>query len=355
MQAKDFIAPNFKHHFVGKKVISTAPSNIALVKYWGKYDQQLPTNASISFTLNTCKTITEIHVEEKNTTEDFNFQVYFEGKLKPDFKPKIESFLKKIEVYSPFLKDYKFSIHTKNTFPHSSGIASSASGLAALAKCIVDLEQSANQSQSADYYKLKTSFLARLGSGSACRSTHGNLVVWGQHSSIPESSNLYGIEFPFEVHEKFKNFCDSILLVDKGQKQVSSSVGHQLMYQHPFAEQRFKQANENLTQLTSVLQNGNYKDFFSLVETEALSLHAMMMTSKPYFILMRPNTLQIIEAIWDFRNSTQTPLGFTLDAGANVHLLYPKSVESEVKSFIKNSLASYCQNKEYIHDQVTID
>lgn len=355
MHLEEFKASDFSHDFLGEEVSASAPSNIALVKYWGKYGEQLPTNASISFTLNKCKTNTRLRIEEKNTTSDFNFEIYFEGELAPDFKPKILSFLTKIEVYCPFLKSYKFTIHTQNTFPHSSGIASSASGLAALSKCVMQLEQLADSSKSEEYYRKKTSFLARLGSGSACRSTHGELVVWGEHQAIPKSSNLYGVEFPFEVNENFKQFCDTILLVDKGQKQVSSSVGHNLMHDHPFSQQRFEQANTNLTELTSVMQNGNLHRFFEIVETEALSLHAMMMTSSPYFILMRPNTLEIIEHIWAFRREREIPLGFTLDAGANVHLLYPKTHESEVKDFIENQLISFCQQGEFIHDEVVIN
>ena len=75
---------------------------------------------------------------------------------------------------------------------------------------------------------------------------------------------------------------------------MSSTVGHNLMKDHPFAEQRFQQANENLSKLIPVLEQGNVSEFIKIVESEALSLHAMMMTSMPYFILMKPNTLEII-------------------------------------------------------------
>ena len=106
-------------------------------------------------------------------------------------------------------------------------------------------------------YNQKASFLARLGSGSAARSVEGPLVVWGEHKNIENSSNLYGVKFPFKVHENFENYQDTILLVDKGEKQVSSTVGHQLMIDHPFAKERFIQANENiqkLSDLTKVIQ-----------------------------------------------------------------------------------------------------
>ena len=143
----------------------------------------------------------------------------------------------------------------------------------------------------------KASFLARLGSGSACRSIEGELIVWGEHSDIEESSNLYGIKFPYKVHKNFRNYQDTVLLVDEGKKLVSSTVGHQLMHNHPFAKQRFQQANKNISKISKVLQNGNFKEFINIVESEALSLHAMMMTSDPYFILMKPNTLKIIMKI----------------------------------------------------------
>ncbi|PKP14674.1 MAG: diphosphomevalonate decarboxylase, partial [Bacteroidetes bacterium HGW-Bacteroidetes-23] len=85
---------------------------------------------------------------------------------------------------------------------------------------------------------------------------------------------------------------------------------------------------------------------------EALTLHSMMMTSMPYFILMKPNTLEIINKIWKFRQETAIQVCFTLDAGANVHLLYPADVREEVLQFIKNELVVHCQNEQYICDEI---
>ncbi|WP_196885494.1 diphosphomevalonate/mevalonate 3,5-bisphosphate decarboxylase family protein [Aureivirga sp. CE67] len=329
------------------------PSNIALVKYWGKEGVQIPKNPSISFTLHNCATITTLEYQKKETASDaFEFEFYFEGKIKDSFKPKIESFFKRIEEFCPYLKAYKFVIKSENTFPHSSGIASSASGMGALAMCVMHLEKEIYPEISEDYFYKKASFLARLGSGSASRSIKGKLVVWGESDAIPESSNLYGIPFPFEVHDNFKEYCDTILLVDKGQKQVSSTVGHNLMIDHPYAERRFQQANENLAKISEILQNGDLKSFIKLVEEEALALHAMMLTSTPTFILMKPNTLEIINRIWNYRNETDSSICFTLDAGANVHVLYPKSEEASVQAFIQNELAAFCEKEQYIHDFV---
>jgi diphosphomevalonate decarboxylase len=364
--ATDFIPTNYSKTLEKGNFQWSSPSNIALVKYWGKKDnhpspkgelaKQIPANPSVSFTLNNCKTITKLAFAKKDTKDTFSFDLLFEGEPKEDFKPKIQQFFERVLVYLPFLKEYHFTIDTENTFPHSSGIASSASGMAALAMNLMSLEKALSQNfgteMTEDYFYKKASFLARLGSGSACRSVKGEIVVWGKHDHIQGSSDLFGVEFPNKIHENFNNFQDTILLVDKGTKQVSSSLGHNLMNGHPFAERRFEQAHENLDKLISVFESGNLEEFIKIVESEALTLHAMMMTSMPYFILMKPNTLEIINAIWKFRNETKIPVCFTLDAGANVHVLYPENIKEKVLQFIKDELVGYCQNGHYICDEI---
>lgn len=354
-----FIPNDYIQNITDGKFSWSAPSNIALVKYWGKKNNQIPANPSVSFTLKNCKTITELAFSKRdqstsndNAISNFSFDLLFEGKLKEDFKPKIEKFFERIEIYLPFLKEYHFSINTQNTFPHSSGIASSASGMAALALNLMSVEKLLNPAMSDNYFFQKASFLARLGSGSACRSVKGKVVVWGNHQEFSDSSDLFGVEFPNTIHTNFKNYQDTILLVDKGEKQVSSTVGHDLMHEHPFAEKRFLQAHANLSKLKTVLENGDLQQFIEIVESEALTLHAMMMTSLPYFILMKPNTLQILSTIWKYRNETKIPVCFTLDAGANVHVLYPENVKDQVFQFIKDELVCFCQNGHYICDEI---
>lgn len=347
-----FIPKSFSKILEHGHVSWQSPSNIALVKYWGKYGEQLPKNASISFTLSNCTTKTTLSYKKKSTSETFSFQVFLDGKREESFEPKILKFFERIEAYVPFLKDYQFTIETSNSFPHSSGIASSASGMSALALCLVSMEQKMNEASenTKEYYTQKASFLARLGSGSACRSIEGDLVVWGAHPKIEGSSNLFGVKYPYTVHPNFKNYQDTILLVDKGEKQVSSTVGHDLMHHHPFAEQRFEQATGNLSKLLPILENGDLSAFIKIVESEALSLHAMMMTSMPYFILMKPNTLEIINRIWAYRASHTSHVCFTLDAGANVHVLYPEAEKIAVTKFIEKELSQFCKNGEFIKD-----
>ncbi|RED46805.1 diphosphomevalonate decarboxylase [Winogradskyella eximia] len=367
MTEQDFILKTYNSTIESGSVKWASPSNIALVKYWGKKKHQIPENPSISFTLSDCKTITEITYTKKQE-KGFSFDIYFEGEKNEAFKPKIQTFFERIEIYMPFLKDYHFKIETSNTFPHSSGIASSASGMSAIALCLMSIEHELKAdvistersmsdekrkfSEAKSHFNQKASFLARLGSGSACRSIEGELVVWGKNESIAESSDLYGVKFEGDVHSNFSNYQDTILLVDKGEKQVSSTVGHQLMYGHPFAKERFDQAHVNLAKLKAILASGDLNEFIKIVESEALTLHAMMMTSMPYFILMKPNTLEIINKIWAFREKTDSKVCFTLDAGANVHVLYPESEKENVLEFIKDELVSFCQNGHYICDQI---
>jgi diphosphomevalonate decarboxylase len=352
MNEQKFIPTKYSNTIESGKFTWSSPSNIALIKYWGKKKDQIPENPSISFTLETCKTITTLSFSKIKLNSDFSFDIFLDNQQKDDFKPKIETFFKRIEDYLPFLKEYHFVIETTNTFPHSSGIASSASGMSALAMGLMSIEKQLNPAMTTNYFNQKASFLARLGSGSACRSIEGDLIVWGYHENIQDSTNLYGIKYPYEVHEIFKNYQDTILLVDKGEKQVSSTVGHNLMHNHPYATERFKQAHDNLDQLIQVLKNGDVFAFNEIVESEALTLHAMMMTSLPYFILMKPNTLEIINKIWKFRNNTGLPISFTLDAGANVHVLYPEKDAPSILEFIKNELVAYCQNGHYICDRI---
>nr|WP_299387399.1 diphosphomevalonate decarboxylase [Allomuricauda sp.] len=352
MIEKDFL-PEPYNQFPEKGTVEwKAPSNIALVKYWGKKKHQIPANPSISITLDTCATKTSLSYQKKTKGNQFAFDLYLDGEPKEDFKPKITTFFERIETYLPFLKEYHFTIHTSNSFPHSSGIASSASGMAALALCLMDLERTMLPQMEDSFFKRKASFLARLGSGSAGRSIDGGLVQWGHHEHIDGSTDLFGIPYPYEVHPHFNNFHDTILLVHKGQKQVSSTVGHDLMHGHPYAENRFAQAHTNLDRLRTVLATGDLEEFIKLVESEALTLHAMMMTSMPYFILMKPDTMEIINKIWTFRKATQTPICFTLDAGANVHVLYPESVKEPAIQFIQNELVEHCENGHYICDRM---
>ncbi|MCF6171669.1 MAG: diphosphomevalonate decarboxylase [Bacteroidales bacterium] len=334
------------------KISWRSPSNIALVKYWGKRDVQIPLNPSISFTLS--KSYTETTVEYSAAEEDEpGVQFFLEGEINTSFGEKISAYFQSIGDIYPFLKQLKFTIRSSNTFPHSAGIASSASGMSALALCLCSIEQKhfGGLDSEADFFQ-KASYLARLGSGSACRSLYGGLVSWGKVNGREETSDLWGTQQIKDVHPDFLTFNDSILIVDAAQKKVSSRIGHGLMSSNPFSSARFEQAQKNIGRLMDVLKAGDMDAFINITESEALTLHAMMMTSNPYYLLMKPNTLNIIERIFDFRKNTGTPLCFTLDAGPNIHLLYPEKLNTEVNAFIDGELKPFLHQGRVIADRV---
>lgn len=331
-------------------VLATCPSNIALIKYWGKYANQIPANPSISYTLNHCNTQTSM---EFLANEAFSVQTFLAGNEELKFAEKIEKYFKNIEQYLPWILKGKYIIKTENTFPHSSGIASSASGFGAIASCLMNLDQIfSTDNYQPSTINQKASFLARLGSGSACRSLYNGLVVWGKTDEVEGSSDLFAVKYPDEeIHPIFKNFNDWVLLIHEGQKTVSSTVGHGLMNTNPYAERRFQEARENFVPLKEILKTGNLEKFITLVEHEALTLHAMMMMSEPAFILMKTGTMEVINKLWKFREETGNPLFFTLDAGANVHLLFPENESSEaIKNFIETELLQHTQNGGVVKD-----
>lgn len=333
------------------KVAWTSPSNIALVKYWGKHGVQLPQNPSVSFTLKESVTTLSIEADTKDAS-GISILFLFEGKQNPKFQAKIEAFLKTQTERFPWLLHYDLKIESSNTFPHSSGIASSASSMSALCLSLMSLDELiTNKNLSKDDFFSIASELSRLASGSASRSVFGGSVLWGEVPSIQKSSDRYAIK-AHEVHEIFSDYCDSILIVDDGEKNVSSRAGHALMENHPFKEQRFKVAKENLLRVMDALKSGDLSEFCEVVEEEALMLHSLMMTSRPSYILLKPQSLWLIDQIKAYREQKKIPVCFTIDAGPNIHLLYPKTHESVVRTWIESELALHLVGKKWIHDCV---
>ena len=325
------------------------PSNIALVKYWGKRDFQKPMNPSLSFVLQNAFTETSVELH-KNGDQKVAF--YFDGKPGP-FGERIEKYLEHVSGKLPWISKYNFAIHSQNSFPHSAGIASSASSFGALALCLTELDfaMSEKDAGTPDFWK-EASELARMGSGSACRSVYPGFALWGQTQLFESGSDEFAISLTTGIHPVFEGLRDTILMVDSGTKSVSSSTGHRLMDNHFFQRSRIAQAYENVNELYLALLTGDLSKFIEVTETEALSLHAMMMTSSPSFILLKPNSLELINRIRRFREKAQIPVCFTIDAGPNIHLLYFRENELDVKAFIERELMQFCENGKWMDDRI---
>ena len=329
------------------RVEFSSPSNIAIVKYWGKHGVQLPNNPSISLTLSRCRTTTSI---EFSPSSFLTTSFLFEGKDNEAFKAKIDKFLMSIAMDLPFLQRLHLKIESSNSFPHSSGIASSASSMSALVLCLMDIERMFLGI--ARISLERASYFSRLASGSACRSLFPGAALWGETSAFGGSSDSFAVGLDDILHPVFSTFHDTILIVSSKEKSVSSRAGHALMDTHPEAAQRYEQARRHTEELLRILQDGDLDAFITMAEEEALMLHHLMETSNPPYRLIEDNTLQIIAAIRRFRNETKIPVGFTLDAGPNVHCLFPEEYSTQVNELITNELAQYCHENRYISDHV---
>lgn len=325
------------------KAYTEGHSNIALIKYWGKRregrDAQLPLNASLSFTLKKALTRMEIAWEEISSPGEFIVDsLYLDNNRKENFRRNLQQKLDRLKASELFSwrTGAKLSIHSTNTFPHSSGIASSASSMCAIASFLSSfLNQTSKDSEVS---------LARQLSGSAGRSCYSGFVLWDHYEVAPLNSSAVD---PF-----FKQLKDAILIVDSSAKKVSSTDGHAQMQSHPFISARIQQAAQHLSELQKSLRCGDFTTFARVVEAEALSLHALMMTSANSFWLLKPNTLKILEKIRNARAERGWKMAFTLDAGPNVHLLYDGKQSEVILDWVQRELAPYLEDGKYLDDEI---
>ncbi len=333
----------------------SSPSNIAFVKYWGKRNFQLPLNSSVSMTLEKSRSNVKIDFSLKKQASSTNRVLrnfLFEGKENEKFALRIESYFQHLKKDYPFLERYEINVFSSNTFPHSSGIASSASFFSALAGCISFLliEGLHEHMKTEDTFEKQDSIstissLARQGSGSASRSFFSHYGQWS--TSFDEGNYAEGLS---NIHPDFLSMKNSIAIVSSREKRVSSKAGHHLFENHLFREQRIGQGEKNFEMMKTILQTGDFKSFFPLLEEEALTLHALMMTSRPGYMLMLPESLQLMNDVRSLREEEGLEVGFTLDAGPNVHILYPEREETRVMSFLNDKYPHLNQEKLVIHD-----
>jgi len=313
----------------------------------------MPANPSVSMSITKCFTETSVGFTEKMDLDGPSISFRYGGKKNISYEVRLKKYLEVIRSKYPLLKNLHLKIESSNSFPASAGLASSASSFGSLALCLFTIinELSGIGNDEVLFFR-RVSSLARLGSGSACRSVYGGWVLWGRTSEITGSSDNYAIPVNDLVHEKFKEYYDAILLVDSGQKIISSSIGHKLMETNPGRELRAIRARSDALLLLNDLISGNEMNFSKIVELEAADLHAMLLSSSPSFLLLKPQTLSIINKLKQFRYDTDVRLSFTLDAGPNVHLLYPPESRDSVLTFIKSDLAPLCENGKWIDDRI---
>lgn len=314
-------------------------SNIALIKYWGKKAIQRPLNPSVSLRLDHCST--EMSAQLVPVTNQLAIQnnrsvlkvgtVEHQGLPRPAFAHSLQQRLDRLwasglRLAAPWqgsALQWELNLASRANFPEGVGIASSASSMSALAQLIapiIDFSCLALEDQVSGFSPVQQqSFIARILSGSACRSLWPGYVWWGEDARYPWGSDL--IATPLAVHEQWNQLQDIVLVVSSEEKKVSSTLGHERMEQHFFRQGRVQQVAAHLQELLALIEKPIDQRFFELLETEALSLHGLMLSSREPFCLLLPSTLELISSIQRLRQYSGIPCGFTLDAGPTVHLL----------------------------------
>jgi diphosphomevalonate decarboxylase len=309
------------------KATAEAPANLAFVKYWGKKDAglRLPTNNSISVNLSQAKTFTSVEFDE-NLGKDTLSVLGREPPLEREFSERVFQHLERVRTMAGV--KYCAEVRTRNSFPAGVGIASSASGFAALtvAACAaLDLNLSEKE----------LSALARLGSGSACRSIPDGFTEW----IATDKDNLsYAVQIASPDHWDIQIIT---VVVSKQSKLLSSTSGHALATASPFFAARLEGLERRLETVRSAINQRDFETFGRETEMEAISFHTIAMTSPiesqkswqsgAYYWL--PESLELMLEVQRWRGDG-IEVFFTLDAGPTVHLICQKKDLTRVVSAI---------------------
>lgn len=294
---------------------ATAPSNIALIKYMGKTDAlvNLPTNASLSYTLNNLTSM--VSLEKTHQNKDYWLPLDNSLQLSEQGQSRFLSHLKVLKDY--FNYQGHFEVASKNNFPMGCGLASSASSFAALTKCatVALCELTSTPVLTAK----KQAMLSRKGSGSSCRSFFSPWAIW--HDDTAE-----------EIQLPYQNLIHQVIVISDKEKTVSSSQAHRLVTTSPAFEGRIERASKRIELLIDALKKKNWSIAFEESWHEFIDMHHLFQTAQTPFDYMNKQCRELLhklEKFWQIHNNG--PI-VTMDAGPNIHLLYrPEDIELKEK------------------------
>lgn len=309
------------------KATAVAPANIAFIKYWGKKDEKLrlPLNSSISMNLSALITTTTVEFSDKYLKDEIeSTNNGFSDKEKERVITHLDLIRKRSKIST------KAKVASHNTFATSAGLASSASGFAALtvAGC---------KAAELVLTEKELTILARLGSGSACRSIPDGFVMWqkGVSSESSFAHSLYPVSY--------WDLRDIICLVADEAKKTSSTHGMENVRSSPFLKTRLTIVDSEITDILHAFKEKDFEKLGNIIEQDTINMHAVAMTQKPAIFYWNNKTIEIIHQILKWRDEG-LPVYFTIDAGPNLHLI----CESKNEQKILNKIKSISEIKEII-------
>lgn len=298
-----------------EKGLAFAPTNIALCKYWGKRDDELnlPVTSSLSVALPDKGALTSLIPFDAG--DDVVLLNNREVSKDSSFVKRIVQFL---DLFRPE-KKWHLQVNINMNIPVAAGLASSASGFASLASALNDLFDW-------KLSKRQLSILARLGSGSAARSFWNGFVEW--HAGV-QTDGMDSFAEP--IQHEWPELCVGILFIDNKEKPISSREAMQRTANSSALYANWpKKVSTDLVIIRQAIQVKNFPLLGGTVESNALSMHATMLSSWPPICYFLPETIAAMHKIWNLRKEGLN-VYFTEDAGPNLKLLFLESEAEKVK------------------------
>lgn len=298
---------------------ASASPNIALIKYWGNtdHDLRLPVSPSISFNLAELNTRTTVTWDSALDHDE----VTLNGKtaVGPSYDRVVThlNHVRRMADHAGFAR-----VISANNFPTGTGIASSASGFAALSLA-------ASEALGMNLDERALSALARLGSGSASRSIPGGFVAWYAADSHEGS---YAESFAPSDHWAL---VDLIAVISQEHKKTGSTSGHALADTSPLQDARIATAQARFDTCKSAVLARDFASLATVVELDNNVMHGVMMTSSPPLLYWEPETLRIMKAIHEWREQDGLEACYTIDAGPNVHCICTAASADQVESKLR--------------------
>lgn len=295
-----------------------ANSNIALIKYWGNRDSalRLPVNGSISMNLDGLYTRTRLSFQPSLALDNLvinGHQVMGKG---------LERVSRILDIVRQAAGiPFRAEVISENNFPIGAGIASSASAFAALALAAV-------RAAGLDWNESQISRLARLGSGSACRSIPSGFVEWKMGTGDEDS---FAVSIAPPEHW---DLADCVAIVSAGHKATGSTEGHALAPTSPLQVARVADSERRLEICRRAIRERDFSALANIIELDSDMMHAVMMTSQPALFYWKPATLAVMEAVRSWR-ADGLQAAYTIDAGPNVHVICPQSEMDAVTSLLR--------------------